>query len=280
MLSAVIIIIREVLEASILVTALLVVGNHFYCQRFWLPISLALGISIAAITASYSYEISELFDGMGQELQNAASLALIALLLLVHHRFISAYQSAKLRGRTSLLLTYLGIVTVALAVQRECAEIVIYIFGFAGDSARMMPVLTGSAIGAAIGISCGILLYYGLQALPTRRSIFVARIILALTAAGMTAQVILYLAQAGLVESGFPLWNSSHLIPENSVVGQFLYAALGYEATPSTLQVGFYLATLAVFTGIALYYTIGGKGARDAAPSIDLQRELNKVGLE
>ncbi len=260
MLSAVIIVLREVLEAAILVSALLVLGNHFYRQRFWLLISLALGIVAAAITASYSYEISELFDGIGQELQNAASLALIALLLLVQHAVISANTSGpavaaqKVTAQTSTLLVYLGIVTVALAVERECAEIVIYISGFAGDSSRMLPVLTGSAIGAAIGVSIGILLYYGLQTLSNRPSVFIVRAIFALTAAGMAAQAVLYLAQAGLIDSGFPVWDSSHLIAESSLVGQFLYAALGYESTPSKLQVGCYLATLAVFVGAALYY--------------------------
>lgn len=277
MLSAVIIVIREVLEASILVTALLVVGGYFYHRRFWLLISLALGVAVAAISAGYTYEISELFGGIGQELQNATSLALIALLLLVHHWFISArttstvVASQEITTPTSTLLTYLGILTVVLAVQRECAEIVIYISGFAGDSSRMMPVLTGSAIGAAIGISCGILLYYSLQAFSPRRSIFIARIILAFTAAGMTSQAILYLAQAGLVDSGFPLWDSSHLIAENSLPGQFLYAALGYEATPSRLQVGFYFVMLAAFSGIALYYSAADKGASGAEPRIELR---------
>lgn len=260
MLSAVIIVVREVLEAAILVSALLVLSNHFYRQRFWLHIGLAVGIATAAITAWYSYEISELFDGIGQELQNAASLVLIALLLLVQHAFISANNSRSavaVHTETtpmSTLLAYLGIITVALAVQRECAEIVVYIAGFAGDASRMLPVLTGSTIGAAIGVSIGILLYYGLQALSKRLSVCIVRTVLALTAAGMVSQAVLYLAQAGLIDAGFPLWDSSHLIAESSLPGQFLYAALGYESTPSTLQVGCYFGTLAAFVGTALYF--------------------------
>jgi high-affinity iron transporter len=70
---------------------------------------------------------------------------------------------------------------------------------------------------------------------------------LALVAAGMASQAVVYLMQGGLVESQLPVWDSSGWISETSVTGQLLYAVLGYEATPTLKQLVFYCATLLAF---------------------------------
>jgi high-affinity iron transporter len=41
-----------------------------------------------------------------------------------------------------------------------------------------------------------------------------------------------------------PLWDASGWISEISLTGQLLYALIGYEATPTPLQIIFYLLTL------------------------------------
>ena len=56
-----------------------------------------------------------------------------------------------------------------------------------------------------------------------------------------------WLAQAGLFETGStPLWDSSHLLAQNSVLGTVLHALAGYDAQPSAAQLAFYAAALAL----------------------------------
>jgi high-affinity iron transporter len=71
----------------------------------------------------------------------------------------------------------------------------------------------------------------------------------------MAIEAVLYLTQAGLVSTDRPLWDSSHLLAETSVLGQLAYALVGYEATPTGLQLGAYFATVAaILTAMAIAY--------------------------
>jgi len=71
-------------------------------------------------------------------------------------------------------------------------------------------------------------------------------VLLILIASGMLSQASLLLIQADWLPSQLPLWNSSAFISEKSVVGQLLYAVIGYEATPTPIQAGFYFGGLAL----------------------------------
>jgi high-affinity iron transporter len=63
----------------------------------------------------------------------------------------------------------------------------------------------------------------------------------------MASQTVVYLMQGGLIESQLPVWDTSRWVAETSVTGQLLYALLGYEATPTRMQLGIYGVTLMVF---------------------------------
>ena len=54
------------------------------------------------------------------------------------------------------------------------------------------------------------------------------------------------LREAGLVERGTaPLWDSSAWLASDSALGALLHALVGYDARPSAMQIGFYVAVLA-----------------------------------
>ena len=73
----------------------------------------------------------------------------------------------------------------------------------------------------------------------------------------MASQMARFLVQADLIRSlANPLWNSSSLLPMDSVVGRLLHLFAGYEARPSGMQVVFY----------ALTFLISGRHALDPAP--------------
>jgi high-affinity iron transporter len=245
-LSAVIIILREVLEAALVLsllvstTRLMKLSNSGIVAGFW------LGIAGAVTATLFVDALSESFDGVGQEVFNALLLAVIVLLLIVYGAGLDRRVAT---GNSTLnpLLLVVSCMAVALAITREGMEIIIFVYGFAADPAGLLPVMVGGAIGAGIGISLGVLIYYALISLPDRLAVLVPLLLLALVAAGMASQAVVYLMQGGMVESQLPVWDSSGLIPETSVAGQLLYALLGYEATPTLKQLGLYGATLVVF---------------------------------
>ena len=66
------------------------------------------------------------------------------------------------------------------------------------------------------------------------------------------------LVQADWLPASQPLWNSSAWLPEGSLLGQLLYALIGYEATPGPWQVGLYGASILLALGVAAVAACGG----------------------
>ena len=110
-----------------------------------------------------------------------------------------------------------------------------------------VSIVDSCGVGLMIGLSVGILCYLALTALlrPTNAQ-RVQRIVLPLVAAGMVLQATQLLIQADWLPAGPALWNSSALLSEHSISGQMAYAVFGYEATPTAVEIGFYLGALVV----------------------------------
>jgi len=153
LLNAVIIVLREVIEASLIISLFLAFSQGFNHDRPWLLKTFLLGLIGAAIYATNISLVSQSFDGMGQELINAGTQIIIYLVLLVF--LIIAMR----RPQTPLdksILTAMMMIGVIFATVREGSEIIIYIHGFVTAPELLRSVLLGSAIGAGIGISIGV----------------------------------------------------------------------------------------------------------------------------
>jgi high-affinity iron transporter len=249
-ISAVIIILREVLEAALLVSLLLSTSMAMGISRRGVIAGIVLGL-IGAGLVNWQFDlISESFEGVGQEVFNAALLGAIVVLLLAYSCYLA--QDAASRRHTSSAPLMIACLVVALAVTREGVEVFIFVYGFTAIPSELLPVLVGAAMGAGIGVSLGVLIFYGLVILPVRLRLPVAQVLLALVAAGMASQAVIYLTQGGLVDSRMPVWDTGSWIPETSMTGQLLYALLGYEATPTAIQLVLYGMTLLLFAGVAL----------------------------
>jgi high-affinity iron transporter len=73
--------------------------------------------------------------------------------------------------------------------------------------------------------------------LPVPAARRIQTVLLAMIGAGMALQATQLLTQADWLEPGLPLWESSELLSENSMLGQMAYAVVGYEATPSAPEI-------------------------------------------
>lgn len=257
-LDAVILFLQEILEASLLISVLLALtgqfhsisGREFRLTRYWVAYALASGGLGAWVYAAAMPTISEWFDYVGQEVVNStlhllSFLLLVVLATVVPSRLLSG--APDLRSRITVLSMVL---IVLLSLVREGSEILLYLNGVLSQAENMMPVLSGGVIGAGIGISTGVFLYYSLMSMSQRWSIRVCVLLLALLAGNMASQIVMLLSQADWLPYTAEAWNSSGLIPEASLPGRLLYALIGYEATPSILQLVCYgLAVLSILTG-------------------------------
>jgi len=247
-LNAVILVLQEILEASLLLSLLLALtrllgepwpaGSRW--RSGWAPLSIVCGIAGSWAFAAAMPVVSAWFDYVGQEVVNAAfQLVTIALLLVLGYAWRGgAGASPWARGTVTLCL----IVIVTLAITREGSEIILYTEGIMGQPEALTPVLLGAIVAAGIGVSCGVLLYFILRSLTDRHALRVAVLLLALFAGNMASQAVLLLTQADWVPYTPELWDTTALLPEYSIPGQLLYALVGYEATPSLAQLGGYVA--------------------------------------
>ena len=263
LLTSVILVLREVLEAALLVSLLMALSQRLGNSSRWVPVALVAGLLGAAIYGFNIDRASEWFDGVGQEVVNA-TLQMTIYVLLCLIAMVTVRQTRRHSPQALGLLPMLMTAAVLLAVVREGSEIMIYLSGFMRLPDQLTSVLAGSAIGAGIGMSVGAVFYFALLNLSRRAAELTGGVLLVLVAGGMVAQASQLLIQADWLPSQYPPWDSTWLVDEQTVTGQLLYALVGYEATPTPLQFGAYVGSVIFIVVAAALYARPAGGPRHA----------------
>jgi high-affinity iron transporter len=255
MLGALIVVFREVIEAGLIVGIVLAATRGVPGRTAYVAAGVIAGLIGAAVVAVFAGAISDMFEGAGQELFNAAVLSLAVVMLTWHNVWMSRHGreiAIEMRGLGAAVsagqrtLTALAIV-VGVAVLREGAEVVLFLYGIVAAGTNTADLLLGCAIGLAGGAALSALTYAGLVSIPSRYIFSVTSVMIALLAAGMAAQAIQFADSAGLITAGSAIvWDTSRWIPESGLLGKLLHTLIGYTERPSLLQLCVYLLTLAV----------------------------------
>jgi len=253
MFAAALIVFREVLEASLIVTIIMAATLGVRHRGYWVALGVAGGILGAGFVAACTSSLATLFDGAGQDIVNACILFLAVGLIGWHTVWMNGQGrqiAAQMRGVGQSVsggekhMSVLAIV-IGLAVMREGSEVVLLLQGLWTGEGGASTMIGGALLGFAAGAGSAALMYLGFLAMPLQRVFALTNGILVLIAAGMAARGANFLAQAGLVPSfGSSLWDSSSFISERSPVGQILAALVGYIARPSGIEVAFYVGTV------------------------------------
>jgi len=254
MFAAALVVFREILEASMIVTIILAATQGVRHRGLWVGAGVGAGVVGATLVGLLTTSISGLFDGVGQEVVNAAILftavALIAwhvVWMSQHGREMVAEMQQKCAGISNgeKHMSMLAVI-VALAVMREGSEVVLMLQGLWASGA-VTNVIGGGLMGLAAGLAVSALMYWGFVSLPINRVFTFTNIVLVLIAAGMAARAGNFLAQAGLLpELGNRLWDSSGIISDQGFLGQMLSAFTGYIAQPNGIELVFYVCTLSL----------------------------------
>lgn len=253
--ASLLIVFREVLEAALVIGIVLAASRGIAGRGRWIGGGLLAGILGAVLVALFAQEIATVAAGMGQEIFNAGVLfAAVAMLgwhnvwMSRHGREMAAQMTAvgaEVRAGEKPL--YALAIVVALAVLREGAETVLFLYGVAASGAAAAPMLTGGLLGLAAGVLTGLALYFGLLRIPARHLFAVTSALILFLAAGMAAQGMAYLVQADLLPPlGQSLWDSSAILPEDSPLGELLHVLVGYTAAPDGIQIIAWVATFAI----------------------------------
>jgi len=241
LLSSVVIILREVLEGALLMSVLLALSWHRGLSLRWSWIALLFGFVGAFVYAAEFERVSTWFDYVGQEIVNASFHLAIVLFLTGFALLDKIYE--KCYAKTKIIFMTLAVL---LTIVREGSEILLYLSSYLDKSDALLSAVLGGTIGAGIGMSIGALLYYALTYFIPAHARKIAYILMALFSASMLSHAVTMLTQADWLPAQYALWDSSSWLAENSLMGQLLYAIMGYEATPTATQV------IAYITGILL----------------------------
>ncbi len=254
MLGTLVIVFREVIEAGLIVGIVLAATRGVRGRGLWVGLGIAGGVAGACLVAAFTGELASLFEGSGQEVFNASILLLAVLMLAWHNIFMSTHGRAIAQEMKSVgadvttgrrTLAALAIV-VGVAVLREGSEVVLFLYGIASQGGTSQTaMLTGGVLGLAAGALVSAAMFYGLVAIPTKKLFAVTSSLITLLAAGMAAQAVLFLQQAGYLEVlTRTVWDTSWLLPEDSIVGRLLHTLIGYSDTPNGAQLVAYAATV------------------------------------
>jgi len=278
MIAALIIVFREVLEAALIIGLVLAATRGLADSRRWVGFGILGGLFGAAVVAQFANIIADALAGFGQEVFNASVLLLAVAMLAWHNASMAAHGRQMMREvhgvgdavRVGQRPLYALAVVVGLAVLREGAETVLFLYGLAASEGGFATAISGGAIGLAIGIAVGATLYYGLLRIPMRHLFTVTTWMISLLAAGMAAQAMVFLNAADIVPLGETLWDTSGLLSQDSLAGKILHTLVGYMDRPTPTQLVAYVTTLALIIATAkVAKRDAGKGTTnaDAAPA-------------
>ena len=142
MISALLIVFREVIEAGLIVGIVLAAtkGVPNAMSRF-VALGVLAGVLGACLVAAFAGELASLFQGSGQELFNASILLLAVCMLTWHNVWMASHGREMARelkaaghevitGKRTLAALC---VVVGVAVLREGSEVVLFLYGIAAQ---------------------------------------------------------------------------------------------------------------------------------------------------
>ncbi|MFQ0815226.1 iron transporter [Brucella anthropi] len=246
---------REGVEAALIVgiiaSYLHQTGRSAWMPVVWIGILLALAMSLAVgailqlLSAEFPQKAQELFE---------AIIGLIAVFVLtsmvfwmrkaarsikaeLHHSIDAAFQTPTHKGFGLILMVF-------FAVAREGLESVFFLlaaFQQSEGAAAPLGALLGVLLAAAVGYG----IYKGGLKLNLRRFFRWTGVFILVIAAGILANSVMALHEAGLWNHfQAVVFDTSDILPLDSTLGSVLAGIFGYIATPTVSEVVAYVGFL------------------------------------
>ncbi len=252
-MAAFLVMLREGVEAALIVAILLAYVRHFQQRRpaqlVWLGTLGAVGVSVVVGIILFA-TIGEL-EGTAEQVTEGI-IALAAAGLLTWMIFWMGKQARAIRNQlesqvdAALAAGGWALASVAfVAVLREGLESALFLVSTTvGDEANSGQLL-GGLLGVLLAVGIGYTIYRGGRKLNLRQFFRVTGMLLILFAAGLVSTGIHELQEAGI----FPtlvehLWTIDFAAPEGNNGWAFLKSLIGWRHNPSLLMVVAYFSYL------------------------------------
>lgn len=228
-LNTIYVIAREMFEVSYVAFLVLVLTSSLPKMFISLRCGFLFGVAGGVLYALSIEPIARWAGGVGVDIFAVLLFGVMFLaILFISFAFGRGYVAAPLRGICACIL-------LACSGIKEVSEIVLYVMpGWRHSSA--WTVLSGTFVGIGVGLSACLLLYFLIMRMRSYLADRIAYILLTFLGGGLLMQCVSLLSQAGWLHPEPALWNTSTLLPEDSILGQLAFALLSYEATPTLSQ--------------------------------------------
>lgn len=283
--AAFLITLREGIEAALVVSIILAylnaIGRQDRHGTVWAGTALAVLTSIVAGTILYftvgaisetSERTAEIIEGIGSLLA-AGVLTWMIFWMRRQARYIKGELQQKvdmaLESGSSLALGALAF----FVVVREGLETVLFLFGTIREEVVGSVALAyvGAALGLAVAVLLGVLIYRGGIRLNLRTFFKVTGALILVVAAGLFAYGIHELQEVGWITVGTATaFDISGVLSDEEGIGALLRAMFGYNADPTVLEfwawLGYLLVTGFLFFRPDRQAKTGGPPATRPAP--------------
>jgi high-affinity iron transporter len=260
MIGALIITFREIFEISIVLCIVLAATKGVPHRGKWIFAGVAAGAIVSILIGIFANVFAHLTSSFNPQLLNAIVLLVTAGLIMytvlwmqkqgreIAHQAKSIGQAVAVGEKPLHMLA----IVVGLSVLREGVEVVLFLYGLiASSETSSIRAIEGAFVGSLLGVIAGLLLYYGMLRIPMKYFFAVIRWMLTFLAASMMSNAAGKLASINILPTlGAPIWNSSMLLSQDSILGRLLHMFLGYLDKPMGIQLIFYIATIFVIMGL------------------------------
>ncbi len=257
MIATFVLFLREGLEASLIVSilfaALRQLGQMQKARAVWIGVGLAIAGSLLGGFALY-FTIHNYAGSTFQTIFETITYLLAVILLTTMTFWMQKHSRSMKREITAKMSTAgsgfaLGLLAFS-TVGREGVETAVFTLAFAFKTNATL-LLLGAFLGLLASVSLCVLIYRLGYRLDFRIFFRVMGILLLFFAAGLLGDAIQNMQQLGWLSIGTaPLWNTAHILPEDSTVGDILHTFLGYAEAPTVLQSLFYTSYLLIVGSI------------------------------
>lgn len=245
---------RETIEAALIVGILLTflkkIGQEKYYRTIYWGVFWAVVASIAF--AAVSNLLTFFMEGSGGDIIEigilfVATIVLTHMVVWMHHNAREIKGALQKQAESAIAKSRLWALAMVafIGVFREGIETVLFLWGLylqgaAGES--VASAFSGGFLGIGLGVLMAWLFFKGFGHLDLRIFFRVSGVILLFMAAGMLSsgigKMIANEWMPGLIE---PLWSTSWILSERSVIGSLFSGMFGYRSSPSLMQLVFYL---------------------------------------
>ncbi|HEY7903778.1 MAG TPA: FTR1 family protein [Casimicrobiaceae bacterium] len=213
--------------------------------RRYLWAGVAAGVAIALALAAAMLGIARFLSGDALDyFQTAMMLVASALIVQMvfwmrrHGRTLKSDLEKRMRQNADAANWWGMAVVVALAIGRETAETVVFLYGVGMQQMALHELLAVVALGIVAAWATFWLLQQGGRFLSWRVFFKVSEILLLLLAGGLLVSALDKLIAAGILPPlADQVWNTTALLDDSSRFGNFVASMTGYRAQPALLPV-------------------------------------------